>query len=368
VIVPAFNAAATLRETLTSIANQTFQNIEILIIDDGSQDKTREIATTFCDADSRAQVLVNAQNQGVAASRNRGLDKARADWIALIDADDLWHPSHLELLFATAQNSPDSLGMVSASHRRIDSNSIVKFSATPWSIHGFALRQMIYQNFVGNGSAMLVNRAIALRVGGFDERLRQAGAEGCDDLLFQLNVAACCRVSALPFYTVGYRETPGSVSCDAERMYRSASMAFRIFQEAHPDIIVPHHVIRWKTASRLLVISHYKFRNAKFFDAFWGIFVAVIIDPLMTLSTLLHRGLNLAIRSIGFLSHRSSSKNQHFSLYAPTDGLGDGKTNSSLSEGLLAEMRVKRMQKIARIDNAAAGNSKIVKHRQGAMS
>ena len=90
-IVPAFNAAETIGETLESIARQSYRNLEILIIDDGSTDDTRRLALGFCASEGRARLLQQA-NGGVAAARNAGLTAATGRFVAPIDADDLWHP------------------------------------------------------------------------------------------------------------------------------------------------------------------------------------------------------------------------------------------------------------------------------------
>ena len=95
VIIPAWNAEATLLETLQSAASQTYPNIEIIIIDDGSTDGTAAIARDFCAGEPRAR-LVRQDNQGLSAARNRAVAESRGTWIAPLDADDLWHPTTVE--------------------------------------------------------------------------------------------------------------------------------------------------------------------------------------------------------------------------------------------------------------------------------
>src|SRR5438270_8611564 len=90
VIIPAWNAEETLKETLISVASQTHRSLEIIIIDDGSTDKTANIAADFCGSDCRARLIQKARG-GLAAARNTGIDEANGSWIAPLDADDLWH-------------------------------------------------------------------------------------------------------------------------------------------------------------------------------------------------------------------------------------------------------------------------------------
>jgi glycosyltransferase involved in cell wall biosynthesis len=351
VIVPAFNASGTLEETLASIAAQNFDDFEILIIDDGSTDRTREILNRFCEKEPRARLITNPNNQGVAASRNTGLKEAQGKWIALIDADDLWHPDHLGFLFNEVSSSTDLIGLISAAHRRIDTNSRVIFSATPWSIRGYALRQMIYQNFVGNGSAMLVRRSIAIEVGGFDERLREQGVEGCDDFLFQLHVAARYRVAAIPLYTVGYRAMPGSISSDPDRMYRSATLAFKFFQDRHPGIHISSDVLNWHSASGSLVIARYKFSQGYPVEAGRLLVFAISRDPVMTIMMLVHRAFHFMKRRL-MRSSITSRSVLPFPDLGPRQGFIEGLSESSWTDRLVSKMREGRMTLISRIDEA----------------
>jgi glycosyltransferase involved in cell wall biosynthesis len=94
VIVPAWNAGQTIAETLDSVRAQTFSDYEVIIVDDGSSDETAEIARRFCAADLRF-TLVKQPNQGVSAARNLALDRARGEYIAFLDADDVWLPQKL---------------------------------------------------------------------------------------------------------------------------------------------------------------------------------------------------------------------------------------------------------------------------------
>lgn len=352
VIIPAFNAERTLRETLTSVHGQTHRHIEVFIVDDGSTDKTAEIARSFCKADRRFHLLSCDRNSGVARARNQGLEVASGDWIALLDADDLWNSEHLELLLRNVASMPGRVGFVSASHRRINASSQVLFSAPPWKIEGHALRQMIYQNFVGNGSAMLVDREIALSVGGFDERLREAGVEGCEDFLFQLHICARHKVAALPTYTVGYRESLTAMSSDAERMWQSSLMALQIFQDQHADIDIPAHVLRWHFANRLLVVSHYNWKKGHWLKAIRQLGSASIWDPKMTGIGLLNRGIHWVGRQLRADVSNASHKFVAFSEFTSNQGLETG-FRSSWTSRLLSKLRVRRMQSIARIDKAA---------------
>jgi glycosyltransferase involved in cell wall biosynthesis len=95
VIIPAFSAAADIRQTLNSVLAQTYQAIEVIVVDDGSSDATAAIVEEFVTRDTRFQ-LVRQSNAGVGAARNIAIQRARGKYVAPLDADDLWFPEKLE--------------------------------------------------------------------------------------------------------------------------------------------------------------------------------------------------------------------------------------------------------------------------------
>jgi len=98
VVIPCFNAQAFLPRTLESVLAQTHVNLEIIVVDDASSDRSVEIVRSYAARDSRVRLLVRSTNAGTpGAPRNDGVANARGEWIAFLDADDLWHPMKLEL-------------------------------------------------------------------------------------------------------------------------------------------------------------------------------------------------------------------------------------------------------------------------------
>src|SRR5215475_4737819 len=111
VVIPAYNAEATLDETLRSVRSQTHRALEILIVDDGSSDGTPEVALAHAAADPRVR-LIQQSNGGVAAARNRGIEEARATLIAPVDADDLWAPTKIERQVAALHRGGPRVALV----------------------------------------------------------------------------------------------------------------------------------------------------------------------------------------------------------------------------------------------------------------
>lgn len=105
VVMPSHNAEKYISEAIQSVISQTYENWELLVIDDGSTDSTADIVRQFSKIDSRVTLYMNSKNIGVALTRNRGMDLAKGSWIALLDSDDVWHKDKLEKQVALAEKT-----------------------------------------------------------------------------------------------------------------------------------------------------------------------------------------------------------------------------------------------------------------------
>lgn len=103
IIMPAYNSEKYIAESICSVLNQTWDNWELLVIDDASCDHTKEIVRNFQESDSRIHYIANESNLGVAGSRNHGITRSRGEWVAFLDSDDLWTPKKLSEQYAFAQ-------------------------------------------------------------------------------------------------------------------------------------------------------------------------------------------------------------------------------------------------------------------------
>ncbi len=109
VVIPAYNPGPFLTEALESVARQTVQPAWVVVVDDGSTDGTFERATRLLADHALPGVVLRQVNQGISATRNAGIAAGKTDWIALLDADDLWLPTHLEQLRAAIAFCPDAV-------------------------------------------------------------------------------------------------------------------------------------------------------------------------------------------------------------------------------------------------------------------
>ena len=105
VVIPAYNAARYLRRSVGSALAQTLPDLEVIVVDDGSSDATSELALALAAADPRVRLLRNESNLGVSVARNRGIEAARGEWVAFLDADDAFLPERLDRLLAAGEDA-----------------------------------------------------------------------------------------------------------------------------------------------------------------------------------------------------------------------------------------------------------------------
>lgn len=120
IVMPSYNTAKYIAETVQSVLAQTYQNWELIIVDDCSTDDTNEVVKPFL-RDSRIRYLKNEKNSGAAVSRNRALREAKGKWIAFLDSDDLWMPEKLEKQIAFMKENGYTLSFTE--YEKIDEDS-----------------------------------------------------------------------------------------------------------------------------------------------------------------------------------------------------------------------------------------------------
>ena len=277
IVIPAYNAAGTIEETLHSACAQTWRDLQIIVVDDGSNDETAEIVRRLADRDCRIR-LVQTPNRGVAAARNEGIRASRAEYIAMLDADDLWHPTKIERQMQVMLAGPVQPGFVYCLYRNITATGCVTYSSAAVECRGNVLARHAYMNFVGNGSALLLRRAAIEAAGGYDPGLRARGIEGCEDLLLQLRIASRFNVDCVPEYLVGYRQHVAMMSFDQARMLRSRRAALALVREVAPD--VPEYVFRWSVAQQLFRTALSNAGQRRWGGAARMLALSILNDPL----------------------------------------------------------------------------------------
>jgi glycosyltransferase involved in cell wall biosynthesis len=177
VIMPAYNAARLIAESIQSVIDQDYTHLEVIVVDDGSSDGTPEVAEQFGE---RVRVL-RQKNAGPAAARNRGIAAAKGDFIAFLDADDVWLPGKIAMQVKYLQDHPD-VGVVFGGFSRWYAEADGSFATPPTPINlntslklvsehtGWIYKDILLDSVICIITAM-VRRSVIDTVGAFDESL-----------------------------------------------------------------------------------------------------------------------------------------------------------------------------------------------------
>jgi glycosyltransferase involved in cell wall biosynthesis len=172
VIIPTRNRAEFLRQAITSALKQTLQNLEIIVVDDASEDYTGHVIQSF--TDPRIRYIRHDTCRGQGATRNAGLHLASGEYVALLDDDDQWMPQKLERQVALLDESPSKVAMVYTGICRID---VSTKRIVNWVIpdkRGSLFEDICKQNFIGGCSSVMFRRSCLDKIGCFDEELASA--------------------------------------------------------------------------------------------------------------------------------------------------------------------------------------------------
>jgi glycosyltransferase involved in cell wall biosynthesis len=209
VVIPTYNRGPLLVEAIVSVLAQTVAPLEILVIDDGSTDDTRERLVPYLD---RIEYVLQ-ENRGVSAARNRGVESARGELIAFLDADDVWHPRKLERQLASLAESPH-LGLLGTGVFDLPSPRLTEVSAIgSGSLAVVSWSQLVVKNYFVT-SSIVARRDILVRAGLFDTEL-----QGPEDYDLWLRVAEVAPVANLEVPLTGYRMVQEGLSRQATTMH-----------------------------------------------------------------------------------------------------------------------------------------------------
>lgn len=235
VIIPAYNAGIFIERTLISVLSQTYQKLEVLVVDDGSQDSTEEIIQQIAMVDRRV-IFLQQPNAGVAAARNLGVQHSKGEFIAPIDADDVWHPQNIEKQLQCILRCGEEVGLVYAWSEDINESDLLTggFCASP--IEGSVYKTLVCHNFLGNASSSLIRRSCFEQLGGYNCRLREENAQGCEDWELFLRIAEDYQFKVVSEFLIGYRKVSSSMSSDYTQMARSHALVMRGVQQRHPEM------------------------------------------------------------------------------------------------------------------------------------
>ena len=250
VIIPAYNAEAFIAETLESVLTQTYRHIEVLVVDDGSQDRTAEIVRKFADKDARVSQIQQA-NAGVVASRNRAIQLAKGELIAPLDADDIWMVDNLEKQVNCIQHADASVGVVYAWSFDIDEQSQPTGKFHAFTIEGSVYGTLLCHCFLSNASSSLIRKTCFEKSGLY--RTQKDLPQGCEDWDLYLRLAEFYEFKAVPSFLVGYRKHFNSMTNNAEVMARFLSLMWDSILDQYPKM--PKLIYRISNANFFLYLG-----------------------------------------------------------------------------------------------------------------
>jgi len=209
VVIPVYNNETTIQETIESVLSQSFSDLELIVINDGSQDSTLKIVSSILDP--RLKVF-SYPNAGLAATRNRGVSHASGEYISFIDADDLWTPDKLEAQFKALQVNPQAAVAYSWTDWIDESGQFLR-PGGHISVNGDVFATLLVRDFVESGSNPLIRTEALAEVGGFDESL-----PAVEDWDMWLRLAAGYEFVCVPSPQILYRVSSSSMSSNVWKM------------------------------------------------------------------------------------------------------------------------------------------------------
>ncbi|GAB1538523.1 glycosyltransferase [Scytonema sp. NUACC21] len=242
VIIPVYAAEKYIAATLQSVLEQTYKNFEVLIIDDGSPDRSIEICQQF--TDSRIKII-RQENRGLAGARNTGIRQAEGEYLALIDADDLWLPEKLEKHIAHLEKSP-AVGVSFSLSAFIDEAGQPLGTYHMPKLSGITPPYLLCHDPVGNGSAGVYRREVFEGIKFqdnlhgfvedfyFEERFRMSQDM---ELLLRIALQTPWQIEGIPEALTLYRVTGGTLSSNWSKKVEAWEKVIERVRSYAPELI-----------------------------------------------------------------------------------------------------------------------------------
>ena len=250
VIIPSYNSGKFLDEAVQSVVSQTYQNLEIIVVNDGSDDCTEEVAQKWQVADRRIKYIKHSRNQGLSAARNTGIKNAIGEYIAFLDADDVWLPKKIEIQIEKIKETNTDLAF--SDWYVWDPQKDIKtkvFGSSPIKGKKDLLKFLIKKNF-GNPSTAILRKAGLNRIGLFDESL--PSSEDYD--LWLRFILSGMKIIFINQPLVYYRVHSNQMTGDDYKMRVSRLIVFKKIVKRNPFFLIKYPLL----LKKIILLEGYK--------------------------------------------------------------------------------------------------------------
>lgn len=238
IVLPCYNGAALLGEAITSCINQTYQDWELIIINDCSTDNTLEVANNFAAQDSRISVYTNEKNSKLPASLNNGFRKATGEYWTWTSDDNILHPDMLETM-VTYLDKHEDVGFVASDEQFIDMDG--KVLAVRYLPDDLDLRLPLNCHI---GASFMYRSDVAKQIGEYREDLFLV-----EDYEYFLRLSDNCKLVRIPKVLYSYRDNPGSLTATRQKEIAECLVRFRLMYlptaekrlENHPKMLALYY-------------------------------------------------------------------------------------------------------------------------------
>lgn len=269
VVIPTFNRSSLLAEAIESVLNQTFDDFEIIVVDDHSTDDTKTLVRAM--DDDRIRYVLNSRCKGGAGARNAGIWKANGVWVAFLDDDDLWLPNKLERLHERISEVDDSVGLLYSGSATLRFGNSQPISLFVPEKEGWIQQDLLYENCIGTFSRVAIRSDLLRTSGGLDERF-----QALQDAELYVRISALCKAAFLSDILVHKRNSnTRSITLDLEKRLRNSLL----FWDKYKHLINKSQRLKHRAASRVFVLA-LKQRNIKYVvKALVWTLAGILVDP-----------------------------------------------------------------------------------------
>lgn len=278
VVIPTYNRSEYISRAVQSVLDQSFADLEVIIVDDCSTDETRDVVDKIKAKDKRVKYHRLEKNQGAPKARNTGIKLAQGKYIGLLDDDDNWREDKLELQVGKFKNLPDEVALLYGAYKITYSRDDIEDRVKRPTKRGDIFKDLLKKCLIGSPTVLVRAKAFE-KVGGFDLKLKS-----CQDWDMWLRIAKEFKVDYVDEIVADYYlRDEGQISRNfssqaqgRKRIYKK----YRKYLKKHPDLMADHirSIVRFLVADgrqsealvwhkRLMKLEPISFRNIKVYLA-----------------------------------------------------------------------------------------------------